>query len=219
MGVGLALVALPRDAASAHRPPRPRAILAAYVPLLRHRPALLLLGATALRAVCWLGILTYIGAFFAQRHGLDTQQVGLVYMVGGAGYFLGSLAAGGRLGRRALRPLVALTTAMMALLFGAMLTVPLGAAGAVATLSGATFAYAVGWVGLNTLLAGETPAGQATTMVLNASIFSLGSAASGALGGLLLALGGYRALGLGLPVFALAAVPLVWPPRPREPRR
>ena len=42
-------------------------------------------------------------------------------------------------------------------------------------------------------------------MALNGSLYNLGSAAGGALGGLLLAAGGYGALGLGLPLFAGAA--------------
>ena len=212
---GAVACALPPDAAGARGAVRLRAVLAAYGPLLRHRPALLLLGATGLRAVCWLGILTYIGAFFAERHGLTTQRIGLVYMAGGAAYFLGSLAAGrgdGLLGRFALRPLVAATTAAMALLFGLVVGAAPNAPAAVALLGGATFLYAIGWVGLTTLLGGETPAGQATTMVLTTSVFSLGSAAGGALGGLLLAVGGYGALALGLPLCAFGSVFLLWQP-------
>ena len=57
------------------------------------------------------------------------------------------------------------------------------------------------------MLSCETPAGQATTMVLAVSVYSLGAAAIGdAAGGLLLAWGGYAALGVGLTVFAAAAV-------------
>jgi predicted MFS family arabinose efflux permease len=42
-------------------------------------------------------------------------------------------------------------------------------------------------------------------MVLNGSVINLGAAVGAAVGGGLLALGGYTALGLGLPVFAFAA--------------
>jgi predicted MFS family arabinose efflux permease len=58
------------------------------------------------------------------------------------------------------------------------------------------------------MLSDETPAGQGTTMVLAVSVYSLGAAVGGAAGGLLLALGGYPALGAGLPVFAVAAAAL-----------
>ena len=42
-------------------------------------------------------------------------------------------------------------------------------------------------------------------MALNGSVFNLGAAMGGALGGLFLEYGGYMILGAGLPAFALAA--------------
>jgi predicted MFS family arabinose efflux permease len=214
LATGFAAVALPGER-PAGGPFRMRDLIAAYAPLLRDCPTLLLLGATATRSICWLGALTYLGTFFAERHDLGPQGLGLVYMIGGTGYFLGSVAAGGRLGRAPLRPLIAATTALMAALFGALFAAPLSAPAAIAALSGATFAYALGWVGLATLLAEGAPGGRATAQILNTSVFSLGAAAGGGLGGLLVALGDFGALGLGLPLFALAAVPLVWRPEAR----
>jgi predicted MFS family arabinose efflux permease len=60
-------------------------------------------------------------------------------------------------------------------------------------------------VGVASLLAVESPAQAGTTMALNASLLNAGAAAGAALGGALIALGGYGAMALGLPVFALAA--------------
>lgn len=62
------------------------------------------------------------------------------------------------------------------------------------------------------LVANETPTGQGTTMVINESIFALGVAAGAASGGLLIEVGGFRALGFGMPVFALLAAMSVWRP-------
>jgi predicted MFS family arabinose efflux permease len=45
-------------------------------------------------------------------------------------------------------------------------------------------------------------------MVLNGSILNLGAAGGAAIGGLLIALGGYPALGLGLALVALGAAAL-----------
>ncbi|HEU5430702.1 MAG TPA: hypothetical protein VFU81_03515, partial [Thermomicrobiales bacterium] len=68
------------------------------------------------------------------------------------------------------------------------------------------------------LLAAESPGGAGTTMVLNGSVLNLGTAVSALLGGSLIAVGGYPALGLALPLFALAAAALaVWPARPADP--
>lgn len=71
---------------------------------------------------------------------------------------------------------------------------------------------AVAFVEVATLLVDETPGGAATTMVLNGLVFNLGTSVGAALGGLLIAFGGYDALGLGLPAFARAAGVLVFVP-------
>ena len=188
-------------------------LVAAYRPLLRHRPSVRLFGATALRTACWIGLLTYFGAFLAEELGLGTRQVGVAYMLGGAAYCLGSLAAGARLGDLPLRPLTAAANAAMGLLVGIVVALPLGPLATVALLPLAAFVGAIGSVGLTALLVEETPAGAATTMGLNGAIFSLGAAGGAAAGGVLLSVGGYDALGLGLPAFALAAALLVLPPR------
>jgi predicted MFS family arabinose efflux permease len=67
------------------------------------------------------------------------------------------------------------------------------------------------------LLVTESPAGMGATMVLNGSLLNAGSAVGTALGGALLALGGYDALAFGLPIFAILAAALVWhTPGPRD---
>jgi predicted MFS family arabinose efflux permease len=52
-------------------------------------------------------------------------------------------------------------------------------------------------------------------MTANQAANSLGTAVGGAVGGLLLVTGGYPALGLGIPIFATAAVLVLWASRPR----
>ena len=49
-------------------------------------------------------------------------------------------------------------------------------------------------------------------MVLNGAVFNLGTAAGVAASGLLIALGGYAALGLALPLAAAVAAGVVWRP-------
>ena len=204
-------VALPADE---RRPParfRMRDLAAAYAPLLGHASTLRLYGATALRAVTWIGILTYLGAFLADEIGLSTRQAGLVYTVTGVGYAAGSVGAGRLLGRFPARPTVAATCAGGALTAG--LAIAAAAAWSTVPLLLATSVLSsIAGIGIATLLATESPAGAGTTMVFNGSALNLGSAVGAALGGGLIALGGYGALGLGLPVFALAAAVLAgWP--------
>lgn len=185
---------------------------AAYRPLLRHGPTLRLYGVAILRALCWFGMLTYFGAFLSQRLGLTTGQVGIAYMLGGSGYFLGSIAAGGPLGGVSSRRLLIVGNAGMAILMGIAFSGFLGPVGTVAMMPLATLAGSFGWVGVVTLLTDVSPAGAGVTLTLHGSLFNLGAAAGGAIGGLLLALSGYGALAAGLPIFGLAAALLAWWP-------
>ena len=72
---------------------------------------------------------------------------------------------------------------------------------------------AVTSVGVATLLAAESPAQAGTTMALNATLMNAGGAVGAAVGGALLAVGGFPALGVGLSFFALVAAVLAWWPR------
>jgi predicted MFS family arabinose efflux permease len=206
---------LPRDARSLAGRPRYEMLLAAYRPLLRHGPTLRLYGVAVLRAICWFGLLTYFGAFLAQKLALSTGLAGVAYMLGGGGYFLGSVLSGGPLAHVPPRMLLIAGNVAMALLMGLAFSAILGPLGTVAMLPLAGFAGALGWVAVAALLTADSPAGAGTTMTLHGSLFNLGAAAGGAIGGLLLALAGYGALAIGLPIFGLASALLAWWPEHR----
>ena len=157
-----------------------------------------------------------LGALFSERHGFGTGEVGLVYLTSGIGYLAGSAAAGSWLGGSAPRATYAATTIGSGALFGLAFAAPFGAGVAVVCITLACFLAPFGWVTLGAMLSCETPAGQATTMVLAVSVYSLGAAIGGAAGGLLLAWGGYPALGVGLAASAAAAVVSVRQPAAGE---
>ena len=203
---------VPDDATHNQQPFRAQQILSAYRPLVGARPMLRLYLASLLRAICWIGVLTYAGAFFSDEFGMSTREIGWAYMAGGAAYFLGTKLSGGSLGGLTPRNAFALATAAMGGLLSLCLLLPIDPFFSLALLSVAAIAGGAAWVLLVTLLATETPAGQGTTMALNAAAFALGSALGGGFGGGLLALGGYPALALGLTGFAFAATALVWLP-------
>ncbi len=206
--------ALPPDHRTSATPFQVTALIAAYAPLLRHPPSLRLFAVTALRAMAWLGMVTYLGAFLGEDVGLDTRQIGLVYMLAGGGYVLGSVAAGGRLRGIPPRTMVAVASVATGVLLGSMLVLAASWVVLPLLIAGSFASAAVG-VGVTALLAAESPAGAGTTMVLNGSILNLGTAVSTALGGALIAFGGYTALGIGLPLFAFAAAALAWWPGDR----
>jgi len=215
-GIGAAATAwfvvtsLPPDEPHVGDRPRLREIVAAYTPLLRHSPTLRLYGVTTLRAVTFIGLLTYLGAFLADEFDIDTRTVGFIYTAGGIGSAAASLL-GGRVHFRSPRTVVGALIALNGVTTGIVLlsasiwaTVP--------ALMITTGSSALAGVVIATLFVRESPAGTATTMVLNGTLLNVGAAVGAGLGGVLIALGGYSALGIGLPLFAFAAAALaLWP--------
>jgi predicted MFS family arabinose efflux permease len=166
---------------------------------------------SALRAMWWYGLLVYLGAFLAMAFGLQPTAIGLVYPLIGGAFAVGSLVAGGRLGARAPRTTIAAASLAGGLLMGLMLrTHELRLV--LVLLPLLALAAAVWGVGAVAQLAAESPAEPGTTMVLNGSLLNLGAAGGAVLGGVLITLGGYEALGIGLPVVALAGTVLAWWP-------
>ena len=148
-----------------------RALVGAYAPLLRHPPTLRLLGVATLRAVWFLGLLTYLGAFLAEALGLSTRQIGFVYTIAGVGYATGTFVAGGRLGAVSPRTLVAVASLAAGLLVGPMLWFA-NAWVVLPLLLVISVAASLCSVAIAALLAAESPAGAGTTMVLNGSLIN-----------------------------------------------
>ncbi|MFL5760201.1 MAG: MFS transporter [Thermomicrobiales bacterium] len=204
-------LAIPRDLPRIDEPSSDHELLASYLPLFKDPPTLRIYGVSFLRAACWLGLLTYLGSFLQDELGLSVKQAGLVYTAGGTGFAVGSIVAGRQFLRLSPRAIVAAANVVAGLAIGTILigatlwaTLPL--------LLITSFASAISGVLIATILAGESPAGSGTTMVLNSSLLNFGTAAGAATGGLLIALGGYTALGVGIPLFAFAAAALaLWP--------
>ncbi len=183
-----------------------------YAPLLGSRPMLFLFGGTAFQGVLFIAALTYSASYYVDELGLTVQRFGAVATVTGLFFFLGSLAAG-RLGRLDLRLTFAGSTLATGPLLMATFATSDSVVVAAALMSAAFLLAGIQVVNITTLISNETPAGQATTLVINEAIFGLGAAIGAAAGGLLLDLGGFRALGGAMPIFALIATAFVWQPR------
>jgi predicted MFS family arabinose efflux permease len=194
---------------------RVRELLAAYTPLLQHPPSLRFLGVSALRGMWWVGLLTYMGAFLGTVVGFSPQHVGLVYALAGAAYTAGSITAGSLLGGFSPRLVVAISSVIGGVLVAPMFLFPVPWV-VLPLLLVASGAASICGVSVVALLADESPAGAGTTMVLNGSVLNLGTAGGAVLGGTLIAFGGYAALGIGLPFFALVAAALAWWPGSRQ---
>jgi DHA1 family L-arabinose/isopropyl-beta-D-thiogalactopyranoside export protein-like MFS transporter/DHA1 family inner membrane transport protein len=190
-------------------------LLAAYKPLLQHPPSLRFFGVSGLRGLWWVGLLTYMGAFLGTVVGFSPQHVGLVYALAGGAYTAGSIAAGSLLGGLSPRLVVAVSSVIGGAAVAPMFLFPIPWVVLPLLLTGSV-AAAVSSVSIVALLADESPAGAGTTMVLNGSVLNLGTAGGAILGGALIAFGGYTALGIGLPLFALVAAALAWWPGIRQ---
>ena len=187
-------------------------VLAAYLPLVGDRSMLRLFGASLGRAIGWMGLLTYIGAYWNTRHGLSVRDIGWTAMLLGVSYFAGTKLGGGRLAGINARSLFGVTTLLCGSSFGIAIAIAGDVVIAMGFLLIAAITGGIGFVALTALVSTETPAGQGTTMSLNAAIFALGSAIGSTTGGVLLATGGYEALGLGLMGFMLLSAFVVWRP-------
>jgi predicted MFS family arabinose efflux permease len=187
-------------------------VLDAYRPLLSDHDMRHLYAASAARGLGWFGPLVYLGPFYVDVYDLSLRQVGLAYMIGSGGLFVGNLAAGGRFARFDLRRTCALTTALPGVGWLAVFTLPLTVVPIVALVTVTMFSAGISWVNLTTLIATSTSAGAGTTMTLNVAAYTVASAVSVALAGALISLGGYAMLGIAFPVVMLLSAIMIWAP-------
>jgi DHA1 family inner membrane transport protein len=181
-------------------------ILADYLPLLRHRSALILIVAACVENTGVNAMWTYYGAFYAQRYGFTTGLVGWVSLAAGLGVLVGQTVAGGRFGGRPLL-LFIVGCAGSGSLIGLSLILPLPAVAAITLMAAGWLMHGMVMVSTVVLLVGWSPAGRAMTLTLNGSAMSFGMALGAGLGGLVMAETGY--LGLGVCTMALPLVSVV----------
>ncbi len=189
---------------------RIRTMFAPYGPLLRDRLSLALIVAAWLgNGALWL-LLTYVAAFYVQQQGFSTQEVGWTYLVCGLGVMVGQLLAGGRIGKHP-RRLVIWSRIVSGVFMGSTLFLPIPALATVAVATVGLIANGASNVATVVLLTHTAPTARATTLTVNGSAMSLGSALGGALGGVLLATGGYALLGAGTLILGVSsAVVVAW---------
>lgn len=190
-------------------------VIAGYLPILRHPPSLGIYGASLLRNVGVWSVLTYFGALLVQQYALGSVEVGWAFMAAGAGHLIGSVVLGRRLSDRSLRPVLAGLSVLLTLCLGTAALLAAGPLVATAALTLGAFFAGGADAATATLLTRDAPGGRATAMTLNGSAQSLGWALGSSLGGLLLAIGGFAAIGAAVPVFGLLAAVLLVERHPR----
>lgn len=186
--------------------------LAAYPPLLTDRSMRHLYLSMLLRSIGWFGCLLYFGAFLRHAYAADHRTIGWAFMAAGGGFLVGSMAAGSLLKGVELRTLYGAALFTVAPCVAIAMLSPIGIIASVAVFSGAAICASIGQSSMATLMADTTPAGRNATMSLNTAVGSLGTAGGSLIGAVLIVVGGYALLGIGLVGFSvLAAALVVWP--------
>ncbi|MFW6075618.1 MAG: MFS transporter [Chloroflexota bacterium] len=196
-----------------------RDIITSYAPIVADRSIQSLYLVWTLRAICWFGPMSYLGAYVIDDLGFTTSESGLVYMGAGIGYMTGSLMAGGRLGSLDLRLLSVLALIGMGAGWLCLYAAPTGLIATFGFLAIATLLAGICQITITALMAEESHAPPSTTMVLNESVLSFGAALGTLVGGVLIGFGGYPALGIGLPLAAITAAYIVGRQRRRSMER
>jgi predicted MFS family arabinose efflux permease len=209
-GIALVVYAVPGDRPTRTSRMRVGDIGRAYLPLLRQRSLALVYLGQFLRGACWVGMLTYVGAFFIDELGLSLSVAGFLWVFLSAGFLIGSLLVNGQLRRYDQRMTFILTATMMGAFVGVMFLAEAPIPVSLALLFLGSLAGGVAEVTAVTILANETSGPQGATMALNSSVVRFGTAAGASLGGAFLALGGYPLVALGLPLVAVLGSVVVW---------
>ena len=186
-------------------------ILGNYRTLLGSRRMVLFFTGSAFQGALFVAAFTYHGAYFIDELGLTVPEFGFIAAFGSATFAAGSFLAG-KLGGFDRRFLFGATTMAAGLFLAPGYLDLTGVVSSTGFISASFFLAGLGAVSLMDLLAEYTPAGQATTLVFNESVFSVGAAFGAAAGGIAISLGGFDALALMLPVIGLAGGFLVWRP-------
>jgi predicted MFS family arabinose efflux permease len=204
----------PDETVSAGRELRLRGIFAGYRPLLQHRPTMVLLIGACVENIGVNAMWTYYGAFFVQRYGFAADEVGWVSLAAGLGVLIGQTAAGGRLGQHS-RLLFITGCIGSGSLIGLSLILSLPAVATITLIAAGWLTHGLVMVATVVLLVDSSPAGRAATLTLNSSAQSFGWAVGAGIGGIVLAVSGYVALGFCTVVLPLASALLVSPNRGR----
>jgi len=185
-----------------------------YGTLLRHWHTRTLFASGVLRAICWFGMLTYLGVFLGEQLDAGALAIAAVYAAGGATFFAGSLLTPRIMRLMLPTRIIALCQMAMALL---VVLLFLGSRSVEVALIVIALLGLIGgfsFVTYSTVLIEQTPAGRATTMSLNGVLGSAAATAGGALGGAILAAADYTVLAIVLSLPALcSALVLAWPRR------
>lgn len=183
--------------------------------LVADRDARRWIGAELLAYGCWAGVLTFVGAFFIEVLAVDAATAGWLLAAGAAAFFAASTRSGWFVARVVRRRLVAVAAVAMGVLGLALLALRLGVLPAVVLFCLVGVAAGVRTPASSGLALELLPGQAGAMMAIRSAVTQLGYLLGAAVGGALLAVWGYTALGVMVAVGMTASGLLIL--RVREP--
>jgi predicted MFS family arabinose efflux permease len=182
-----------------------------YATLLRHRQSRILLASSVLRAICWFGMLTYLGAFVGDRLNAAPLAIAAIFAAGGSTFFAGSLLTPRLMQRIPARTILKVTQLAMALFVAVLFLGSNSCATALIVTALLGLLGGFSFVAFAALLIEQTPVGRSTTVSLNAVLSSGAATIGGALGAAVLTVAGYSTLALLSVPAVISVLVLYWP--------
>ncbi len=212
LGVILAIAymrAISPDPPVPDEPFRPFGIWETYREILADARMVRLQTGNLIWAMVWIGTLTYFGAYLIDDMGASLNVVGYMMMWGGTCFFLGNRIATWLARGRSPHVLLTLAGMVLSLSVFSTFSVTTGLVALIIVVGLLAFAGGVGLPLITIMISESAATAHGSVMMLRQFTWGMGAALGAASGGLLLGLGGFFALGIGLAMFALLAISII----------
>jgi DHA1 family inner membrane transport protein len=163
-----------------------------------------------LSTTAWSGFLVYVGAFFALTYGLAPGRIGLVVSAAALSSVVGTMSSGWVGNRWGRRPVLLVSTLLAAVLIVPALGLRLSPLGSLMLILPYYFINSIRFPTSGTIALSLLPAAPGTMMAARGLTITTGGMAGAILGGLLLELSGFRAVGIAYALLALAGCAVFW---------
>ena len=164
---------------------------------------------SALIAAAYMAMVSYAPSFFREQFSLSTTHASLLAMGSSIFFIAGTRICGPLISRFGRKSMMLWPTILAALSIFAYLNIPNIWFSMAARFIGSTFA-AIVFTTVNALTLEQVPRFRGTVMSLNQATFSLGGVLGTGIGGLIVLLWGYGAMGLSHGVMMLVAMLILY---------
>ena len=177
--------------------------------VLTNTSAVACLAGTALIAAAYMAMVSYAPSYYREQFGLSTAQASLLIIGSSVFFITGTRICGRLVSRFGRKPMMLWPAALAALSIFAYLNLPNIWLSMAARFLWGTFS-AIVFTAANALTLEQVPRFRGTVMSLSQASFSLGGVLGTGLGGLVVLLTGYGAMGLSHGAMMLAAMVVLY---------